>query len=64
MERRLPCDVAGYRNDMVVLLILILLAAVFGVGAVLEGIAWAFLISLLLLAAAAWAGWRWLSGRS
>ena len=39
------------------LVILILLAVVFGVGAVLEGIGWALLISILLIGAAAWLGW-------
>lgn len=43
---------------MAVLVVLVVLALVFGIGAVLEGIAWALLIALLLLAAAAWFGWR------
>lgn len=42
---------------MTIVLILILLAVVFGVGAVLEGLAWLFLITFALLAAAAWYGW-------
>lgn len=49
---------------MTVLLILIILALVFGVGAVLEGIAWAILVSLLLLTAAAWWGWTKVRGES
>ncbi len=47
---------------MVVLVILIILALLFGVGAVLEGIAWAILISLVLLAVAAWYGWTKVRG--
>lgn len=40
------------------LVILILLALVFGVGAVLEGVLWALLIGLALVGLAAWVGWR------
>lgn len=47
---------------MTIVLILILLAVVFGVGAVLEGLAWLFLITFALLAAAAWYGWSKLRG--
>ncbi len=47
---------------MVVLVILIILALLFGVGAVLEGIAWAILISLVLLAVAVWYGWTKVRG--
>lgn len=47
---------------MTILVILIVLALVFGVGAVLEGIAWAILISLVLLAVAAWWGWTKVRG--
>lgn len=39
---------------LVFVLILVLLSAAFGVGAVLEGLAWAALIGLLLLVAAGW----------
>ncbi len=42
----------------VLLVILVLLALIFGVGAVLEGIAWALLIGIVLLAVAAWLGWQ------
>lgn len=42
---------------MVVLIILLLLALAFGIGAVLEGLLWMFLIVLALLAAAIWFGW-------
>lgn len=45
-----------------VLVVLVLLALVFGVGAVLEGIAWALLISVAVLVAAVWLGWRRLRG--
>jgi hypothetical protein len=41
---------------MVVLIILVLLAAVFGVGAVVEGILWLLLVTLLLVGLAAWWG--------
>lgn len=47
---------------MTTLVILIILALIFGVGAVLEGIAWAILISLVLLAVAAWWGWTKVRG--
>jgi hypothetical protein len=47
---------------MVVVLILVLLALVLGVGAVLEGIAWALLITLALLVAAGWYGWTKVRG--
>lgn len=47
---------------MALLVILILLALVFGVGAVLEGIAWLLLIGLVLFVVAVWVGWRRLSG--
>ena len=49
---------------IVVLVILALLAMAFGVGAVLEGIAWALLIAIVLLAAAGWLAWRKLRGAS
>lgn len=42
---------------MTVLIILILLAIVFGIGAVVEGLLWLFLIGLALIIAAAWFGW-------
>lgn len=38
--------------------ILILLALVFGIGAVLEGVLWAILIAVVLAAGAAWLGVR------
>lgn len=44
---------------MTLLVILLLLMLVFGVGAVLEGLAWMFVIALAFLAAAAFAGYRW-----
>ncbi len=40
------------------LVILIVLAAVFGVGAVVEGIAWTLVIALVIAGLALWAGWR------
>lgn len=49
---------------MTVLVILVVLAIVVGVGSLLEGLAWALLIALVLLAAAAWFGWQKLRGAS
>jgi ABC-type xylose transport system permease subunit len=46
-----------------VLIILVLLAIAFGVGAVIEGLAWMFLIVLALLAVAVLLGRRTLGGR-
>jgi ABC-type nickel/cobalt efflux system permease component RcnA len=46
------------RPVVAVLVVLLILALLFGVGAVLEGLAWLLLISLLLFAAAVWFGWR------
>ena len=48
----------------VVIIILLLLALAFGVGAVLEGLAWLFLITLVLIVAAAVFGWTKLRGVS
>ena len=47
---------------MVILLILVVLALVFGVGAVIEGLLWAFVIAFVLVAAAFFAGWRTFRG--
>lgn len=47
---------------MTVLVILVILALIFGIGAVLEGLAWAFLVGLVLLVAAAWWGWSKVRG--
>lgn len=41
---------------MTALVVLVILALIFGVGAVLEGLVWAVLISLVLLGIAAWYG--------
>ena len=46
----------------VVVVILVILALVFGIGALLEGILWALLIGVVLLVAAAWLGWQKLRG--
>lgn len=43
---------------MSILVVLLLLALIFGVGSVLEGIAWGFLIVVALLAAAAFYGYK------
>ncbi len=40
-----------------VVIVLLLLALVFGVGAVLEGVFWVLVISAALLVAAAWLGY-------
>lgn len=42
---------------MTVLVILIVLAVIFGIGAVIEGLLWMFLIGAALLVAAIWFGW-------
>lgn len=47
---------------MTVLVVLVILALIFGVGAVLEGLAWAVLISLVLLGIAAWYGFTKVRG--
>jgi LPXTG-motif cell wall-anchored protein len=49
---------------IVMLVVLVLLAMAFGVGAVLEGIAWALLIGIVLLAAAGWLAWQKRRGTS
>lgn len=59
---RVTADCDGYGLTMTILVILVILALLFGVGAVLEGLAWAILISLVLLAAAAWWGWTKVRG--
>ncbi|HEV2068333.1 MAG TPA: hypothetical protein VGR26_00905 [Acidimicrobiales bacterium] len=43
---------------MTVLVVLLLLALIFGVGSVLEGLAWGFLIVVALLVAAAFYGYN------
>lgn len=43
---------------MTVLVVLLLLALIFGVGSVLEGLAWGFLIVVALLAAAVFYGYN------
>lgn len=49
---------------MVILVVLLLLALLFGVGAVIEGLFWLFIIGAVLLVAAAFTGYRSLgSGR-
>lgn len=59
---RLPDTVGGYGGCMAVLAILIILALIFGVGAVLEGLLWAFLIGFVLLLVAGWWGWSKVRG--
>lgn len=48
---------------MGILILLLVLALVFGVGSVLEGLAWGFLIVVGLLVAAAVLGYRQFSSR-
>lgn len=43
---------------MTVLLVLLVLALLFGIGAVVEGLAWALLIAIALVVGAAWFGWQ------
>ena len=43
---------------MPILVILLILALIFGVGSVLEGIAWGFVIVVALIAAAAFYGFK------
>jgi len=48
----------GRTADVLALIVILLvLALAFGVGAVLEGLAWLLLIAIVLVAAAAWFGW-------
>lgn len=47
---------------MLIVVVLVILALLFGVGAILEGLLWAILISLVLIAAAAWFGWSKVRG--
>lgn len=54
----------GYGQAMTVLVVLLLLAVVFGIGAVLEGLAWALLIALVLVVVTAWFGWQKLRGNT
>jgi hypothetical protein len=42
---------------MIVLVILLVLALIVGIGAVIEGLVWMFLIGFALLVAAIWFGW-------
>ena len=42
---------------MTVLIILVVLAVIFGLGAVIEGLLWMLLIGLALMVAAIWFGW-------
>ncbi len=43
---------------MAIVVVLLLLALIFGVGSVLEGLAWGFLIVVALVAGAAFYGFR------
>lgn len=42
---------------MTVLIILIVLALLFGLGAIVEGLLWMLLIGVVLVAVAGWYGW-------
>jgi hypothetical protein len=55
---------AGHTPCMAVVILLLVLALIFGVGSVLEGLAWGFLIVAGLVVAAAVLGFRALSGSS
>lgn len=50
-------------TPVVALLLLILAIAIFGVGAVVEGLLWMIFIGIVLLLAAGWFGWRALTKR-
>lgn len=52
-----PTRKLGTHDAMTVLIILVVLALIFGIGAVLEGLLWMFLIGLALVVAAIWFGW-------
>lgn len=54
----LPQTTVGRPRPMTILIVLIILALVFGVGSVLEGLAWGFLIVVALLMAAAVYGYK------
>lgn len=47
---------------MTVLIVLIVLALLFGLGAVIEGLLWMFLLGIVLVLAAGWYGWTKLRG--
>ena len=47
---------------MSILIVLLVLALIFGVGSVIEGIAWGFLIVVALVAAAAFYGFKKFAG--
>jgi membrane-associated phospholipid phosphatase len=47
---------------MVIIIVLLVLAVLFGVGSVIEGLAWLFLVVVGLLAAAAFFGYKKLTG--
>ncbi len=42
---------------MTVLIILVVLALLFGIGAVVEGLLWMLLIGIVLVVVAGWYGW-------
>jgi hypothetical protein len=42
---------------MIVLIILVVLALLFGIGAIIEGVLWMLLIGIVLVVAAGWYGW-------
>lgn len=48
---------------MFVLILLVVLALIFGVGGVIKGLAWAFLITIVLIAVAGYLGFRKLSSK-
>ena len=52
-DERLRTIVQGHRPLMTIVVILVILALIFGVGSVLEGLVWGFLIVVALLVAAA-----------
>ena len=58
-RRRLAVDTpGGHRSGMGLIILLIVLALIFGVGSLLEGLAWGFLIVVGLIAGAGVLGYR------
>lgn len=58
----LPAVFRGYYHAMTVLIILVVLALLFGVGAVVEGLLWMLLIGIVLVVVAGWYGWTKVRG--
>jgi hypothetical protein len=57
-HRRPLVTAAGHTTSMGIIIVLLVLALIFGVGSLLEGLAWGFLIVVGLIAAVAVLGFR------